>query len=67
MNIEALAARKKIGLTQAGLAKRVGLTPADIIRIERNNWVPPAAIRRNLAAALTTTEHALFAEFFEGR
>ena len=32
--------RKRLGLTQAGLAKRVGVTPSFIAKIEKNQTVP---------------------------
>ena len=60
MNVELWKARKERGLTQARLAELVGIKPGDIILIERNDWVPPAAIRQQLAVALEAAEDVLF-------
>lgn len=62
MNGKVMVARKDGGLTQEQLAQQVGLNHADIIRIERHDWIPPAAIRKALAKALKKTESDLFDE-----
>ena len=62
VNATFLIARKERHLTQGQLAKRVGLTPNDVVRIERYHWMPPLAMRRRLARELKTAVETLFGE-----
>lgn len=47
--------RTKLGLTQAGLAERAGLTQAKISRIEGSDTVPTLPLLAKLADALDST------------
>ena len=60
MNLKVLTARKERRLTQGQLASTTGINPADIVRIERRGWIPPAEVRQRLAEALGTAEEELF-------
>lgn len=60
MNSKVLVARKERGLTQDQLAEKVGLNHADINRIEKHGWIPPATVRADLAKALKVDEADLF-------
>lgn len=63
-NTRVLVARKERDLTQSQLGKKVGLTPNDIVRIERYGWIPPREKRSRLAQELRATVDALFGEDF---
>lgn len=60
MNHNVLVARKQAGLTQEQLAAKVGVNHADVNRIEKHGWVPPAHLRVKFAEALNATEEQLF-------
>ena len=60
MNVKVLVARKERDINQRDLAERTGISQADISRIERGGWIPPADIQDKLAEALGTTASALF-------
>lgn len=66
-NTRVLVARKGRGLTQDRLAKRLGLTANDLVRIERFGWIPPAGVRSRLARELRSTVDALFGESLKAR
>lgn len=60
MNLKLLIARREKGLTQNQLAAEAGITQADVSRIEKQGWIPPAEIRQRVAGALETTPERLF-------
>lgn len=60
MNSRALVARKERGLTQEQLAEQLRLNHADIARIEKHDWIPPAEVRKRYAEALGVAEEHLF-------
>lgn len=60
MNVKLLVARKQADLTQDQLAAKAEISQADVSRIEKSGWIPPAEIRQRLATALDTTPDELF-------
>ncbi|GAA3242405.1 helix-turn-helix transcriptional regulator [Actinocorallia longicatena] len=46
------ARRRALGLSQASLARRVGLDQPSISRLEKGEFVPPVAVLDRVAAAL---------------
>ena len=57
---DVLAFRRKQGLTQEELGKRVSLTRQSIIAIEKGRFTPSVATALLLANALETTVESLF-------
>lgn len=60
MNMRLRSRRRELEISQRELGRRVGLTQADISRIERSDWIPPAEYRALLASELLTTSSDLF-------
>ncbi|MBI1407069.1 MAG: helix-turn-helix domain-containing protein [Caulobacter sp.] len=54
------AARSRLGLTQADLAERVGVTRKTINTVENGVFVPSTVLALRLAQALDMTVEALF-------
>lgn len=54
------AARTRLGLTQAELAERVGVTRKTINTVENGVFVPSTVLALRLARALDTPVEALF-------
>ena len=52
--------RDRLGLTQAALAERVGVSRKTINTVENGVFVPSTTLALRLAAALGTTVEALF-------
>lgn len=66
MNANVVSARRDRALTQEELAAKVELNKADIVRIERHDWIPPKDIRKRLARELRATEDQLFGQALTG-
>ena len=60
MNSKVMVARKERHLTQQQLAEQAGLTPHELVLIERHGWIPPRQKRERLAEALEQTADELF-------
>jgi transcriptional regulator with XRE-family HTH domain len=60
VNVAFLVARKQIKLSQVALASMVQISQADVSRIEKGGWIPPAELRDRLARALSVPAAALF-------
>ena len=60
LNVRFYAARKAAHLSQAVLARAVGVSQGDISRIEQKGWIPPQEVRDALADALTVPVEELF-------
>lgn len=58
------AAREALGLTQAGLAERVGVSRKTVNTVENGIFVPSTVVALKLAAALGEPVEALF--FLDG-
>ena len=54
------AARETLGLTQAALAERVGVSRKTVNTVENGVFIPSTLLALRLAAALSTTVEALF-------
>jgi putative transcriptional regulator len=52
--------RKRSGLTQEELARKVGVTRQTIIAIEKQNYTPSVALALSLSRALGSTVEVLF-------
>ena len=52
--------RSELGLTQAELAERVGVTRKTVNTVENGVFIPSTVVALKLAAALGTTVEALF-------
>lgn len=59
-NLVFRARRYLLGLTQPKVASRVGLSAPDISRIEAQGWLPPVAMRAQLAEVLGMPAEELF-------
>ena len=55
---EIVARRRKAGLSQAELARRAGIRPETLNRIERAHTAPRVSIVEKIAKALEVAEHA---------
>jgi len=52
--------RQRLGITQAELAARIGISPITYYRIERGLRVPPLDVAYRIAAELQADLHDLF-------
>jgi putative transcriptional regulator len=57
--------RTKLGLTQEGLAEKVGVTRQTIIAIEKGNYTPSVLLALKLAAVFSVSVEALFNIYHE--
>lgn len=61
-NDRVLMARRRLGLTQAELERAAKLYANDLVRIERQGWIPPKEVRARIAKELRTTPEELFGD-----
>jgi len=54
--------REKKGISQFELARRTGLHPSTISKVERGVWMPFPGWRRRIAEALEVGENEIFPE-----